>query len=58
MCGKESYLVYRKLDQIEGELEAVGQRQFLRIHQSYLVNYNHAASGITGWNWNRGCVCR
>lgn len=49
VCGKESYLVYRKLDQIEGELEAAGQRQFLRIHQSYLVNYNQIR--CFGHNW-------
>lgn len=49
VCEKESYLVYRKLDQIEGELESAGQRQFLRIHQSYLVNYNQIR--CFGHNW-------
>lgn len=41
VCEDEVYLIYRKLDQIEQDLESENQKQFLRIHQSYLVNYNY-----------------
>lgn len=49
VCEEGSYVIYRKLDQIERELEADHQRQFLRIHQSYLVNYNYIRN--FGHNW-------
>lgn len=49
VCEEESHIVYRRLDHIEEELEAACQRQFLRIHQSYLVNYNRIR--CFGHNW-------
>lgn len=49
VCEEGSYLIYRKLNEIEQELAAENQKQFLRIHQSYLVNYNHIR--CFGHNW-------
>lgn len=49
ICEKESYAIYRKLDQIEQELEESCRRQFLRVHRSYLVNYSWIRS--FGHNW-------
>lgn len=49
VCKDGNYLIYQKLDQIQQELEAENQKQFLRIHQSYLVNYNYICH--FGHNW-------
>lgn len=42
-------MIYKKLDQIELELAETYKRQFLRIHQSYIVNYNFVSR--FGHNW-------
>ena len=49
VCEDNSHLIYQKLNEIERELAAENQKQFLRIHQSYLVNYNHIR--CFGHNW-------
>lgn len=41
VCGTEQYETYMKLDTIEQELKEKYNVQFLRIHQSYLVNYHY-----------------
>lgn len=48
-CETQSHVIYRKLDQIETELTEKYKNQFLRIHQSYIVNYNYVSR--FGHNW-------
>lgn len=40
---KETFTVYKKLNQIEESLKEC-KMQFLRVHQSFLVNYKHVVS--------------
>ncbi len=40
-CDGKSYQIYHKLNEIEKELTEQKADGFLRIHQSYLVNYSH-----------------
>lgn len=49
VCETQSYVIYRRLDQIELELAETHKGQFLRIHQSYIVNYNYVSR--FGHNW-------
>ena len=49
VCEDNIHLIYQKLNKIEQELAEENQNQFLRIHQSYLVNYNHIR--CFGHNW-------
>ena len=49
VCQTQNYVIYKKLDQIELELSETHKRQFLRIHQSYIVNYNFVSR--FGHNW-------
>ena len=37
---KETFTVYRKLNEIENSLKRC-KMSFLRVHQSFLVNYKH-----------------
>lgn len=49
VCESQNYVIYKKLDQIELELAETYKKQFLRIHQSYIVNYNFVSR--FGHNW-------
>ncbi len=49
VCEEQKYKIYKKLDQIEMEFTESCKNQFLRIHQSWLVNYNHI--NRFGYNW-------
>ena len=40
MTEKENSELYGKLNEIEGSLKS-SKVSFLRVHQSFLVNYNH-----------------